>query len=284
MPKSYSKSPISTTCNDISRPRYRLLTSKSLPGFTLIELLVVIGIIAIIIGILLPSLTAARTRANNIKCMSNIRQLGIAMKNYALDNKDLYPMNVSTPLPYWWNDPDRLGRYIAIPTTPMNASSPYWCPMDAGSQQSYAMNVWASCAVDKVVSASTSGQLWPHRRIAGSMLLLADAWSYQTNTGTGYVPPQIIGKAGTSTAQRFGSLGGVGPISTQRWGQINCELTYARHRMKKINGSFTQPHGAVTIFFDDGHADLCADTQLVDPLTGNSSGLAAWSPLDFIRN
>ncbi len=57
-------------------------------GFTLIELLVVIVIIALLVGILLPALSAARTTAQSIKCSSNQRQLIIAWSMYATDHKD----------------------------------------------------------------------------------------------------------------------------------------------------------------------------------------------------
>ena len=66
-------------------------------AFTLVELLVVIGIIVLLIAILLPALKAARERANRIKCASNLRQIGIALRIYAYDNKGHFPRTPYKP-------------------------------------------------------------------------------------------------------------------------------------------------------------------------------------------
>jgi prepilin-type N-terminal cleavage/methylation domain-containing protein len=82
---------------------------KSGKAFTLIELLIVIAIIAILVGLLVPTLASAKQKAQSIRCLNNKKQLQIAWMLYPVDNTDhLVPHGLNIPSPpqpelgLWW--------------------------------------------------------------------------------------------------------------------------------------------------------------------------------------
>ena len=122
--------------------------------FTLIELLIVIAIIAILAGMLLPALNAARAKAYGINCVSNLKQIGQAMLAYTMDNKDWFPGGTLHNkiyyelAPYTGIDPDKykykpwVQRKIwACPADSYRASK--YVPGEGSIQGSYGFSYYA---------------------------------------------------------------------------------------------------------------------------------------------
>ena len=237
-------------------------------GFTLIELLVVISIIALLVGILLPALGAARRTAQDSVCMSNERQVGIAIHAYAADNQDFVvnaayaggtaanPWN-SAAAEYFWTSAITIGGYgserdmfkcpvfteaddsvHSIRTADLTNAADYkWKNCDYGiNWYSLAARIgYESATIDKYNKSSRIDEIMKPTET----LMVADTWFE-------------LYKDNPASQRGQGVIGGVETI----WGG-----PHGRHNNQKCN-----------ILWSDGHVEGVSFPSLLATLDGVQQG------------
>ena len=255
-------------------------------GFTLIELLVVISIIALLVGILLPALGAARKTAQRVQCSSRLRQLNLAMITYAEENRGEFPPNTIKFIPGqglvtgFWYDNDRIGQYlpgIEEAGTGSIGGGVLACPADADEvARTYAANIFTGEGndQDRYFSLNTV-------RRTSSMLLFSESWAYQVDANGSVFADSEIGGYPTpfKPATWFGYNGSTNPAKaglTAKFGNVKSMIRYNLHS----GASSEEFEGAVNMSYVDGHVSVKTPSELVDTSTGKSTYDTLWTEVD----
>jgi prepilin-type N-terminal cleavage/methylation domain-containing protein/prepilin-type processing-associated H-X9-DG protein len=200
-------------------------------GFTLIELLVVIAIIAILAAILFPVFAKARQKAREVRCLANLKQIGMAFHIYANDYDQMLP-NVMNATYGWYAGSFFQGHLAAL----VDKLSPY---------TEHSSGLWY-CAHDPYLGEGPAGDEWDDGIISYSYCV---QWTTWPDGSGGYVQDPICPKGG--------SLGGsfLGRQAAEQCLMIDNGLPTGGPQWDP--SLFDAPHGdhdAFNIIFWDGHA------------------------------
>ncbi len=235
--------------------QYSIANSKKL-GFTLIELLVVIAIIAILAAILFPVFARARENARRTSCLSNVKQMGLALMQYAQDYDETLPHYAfaTTQMP-----PDGVPAFDAWfwyqMTFPYHKSrQSYICPSSPKQDTPTFFNYGANVLV------LTNGTFFPPLKLAAisataSTYMFMDAGIYAMN---------LTDATTAGGAYYLPGAGGAGVAGTTDY---PSDFNNGRHL------------GGVNVGFADGHAKWLRSSVVVkearEAIANNKS---AWSP------
>jgi prepilin-type N-terminal cleavage/methylation domain-containing protein len=217
-------------------------TSRAREGFTLIELLVVIAIIAILAAMLLPALSKAKFKAQGIQCLSNHRQLALAWRLYAEDNREY--------IVYASDDGNRAAN-------PLNYRAWTWTHMDFTTDP-YNYDP----AVDMM-----QRPLWPYSKSTGIYKCPAD--HSKVKGADGAIHDRIRTMSMNLYLGGFAPPRGSSPESPGTTGNIPFAKGYAIYnKMSDLNGGLPSPGPSKTWVFLDQREDRINWGNYMTDMTG----------------
>jgi len=277
--------------------RYQKTTSNT--AFTLIELLVVISIISLLIAVLLPALSKARDSAENIRCLSSMKQIGALYAMYMTDHRELFPGPKSDGNRNLFGSFKNAGYYsysASAPGNPGGSNPPEagflnWCPSTRPEMYSDPNNA----------NFSTVGNPWG---ISGLTKFDANYTSYAANSdlkpwiaGGGSVSNRSLFYNGTQGYGGYGRFDDAFKASPSLCVMLGDGTTYHaglsdannsgreyspfyNYATRHNGGHYGDPNGSANFLFADGHAQSVG-AETINPDWKQYLDMQASGPFQF---
>ena len=232
----------------------RGILSPSCSGFTLIELLVVIGVIGILAGLLLPALSKARERGRAAKCVSNSKQIGLAIQLYA-DDHELFPPGRIAGFTQWDLCAGMYAGGKEGALSPEARTALFMCPSvkirNSGTRLNYSANPNVCKEVKENVGQVKPGEL----RRPAETILVGDSIQYTPDGDSHAILWGVEGNRGKSIYWNDAQEGDAN-LSIRAGADVDGPVDAS----DALGSNFRYRHGSggVNVLFAEGHVERLA--------------------------